>query len=213
MMYEQLMDLFRHRRTVRYASTTDISQDHIDKILAAANLAPSFDKLYPYKIYALTNSPEGKAKKELMLEYFRCGRDRPFSGWANKEILQPVLSGLVLAYTHWNSLPRTPDPAEKSKYGFGIQDAMISGTMAMMAAESLGLKTSFLISPKSRDEASIALTGNSNEQLLMLVTVSNGSLDRNSGINIEKIKYKNQWAHIFLKKHRAIVAGPTVNII
>ncbi len=215
MLYDQLMNLFRQRRTVRYASTTDISNDHIDKILEAAKLAPSFDKLYPYKIYALTNSQEGKAKKESLLEYFRCGADRPFTTWRGKEMLQPVLSGLVLAYTWKWSTSRTPDPLENSKYGYGIQDATISATMAMMAAESLGLKTSFLISPKMRDDARKVLTDDDKENLLILVTVSNENLDKSSSpFNLlQMIKYKGQTARILLKKHRSIVAQPGITLI
>jgi nitroreductase len=214
MFYDQLMDLFRQRRTVRYASSTDISEDHRNKILEAAKLAPSFDKLYPYKIYALTNTEQGKLKKEALLEYFRCGTDRPFSGWKGKEILQPILSGLVLAYTWQEAISRTPDPLAPGP-GYGIQDAMISATMAMMAAESLGLKTAFFSAAKMRDDARRVLSNNNKEKLLILVAISNDNLDKNpTPFNIlQLIKYQGQTARILLKKHRTIIAQPGITLI
>lgn len=202
-MYAQLLNLFKNRRTVRLASETDISQDNLNKILEAAKTAPSFDKLYPYKIYVLTNSIEGRLKKERLLEYYRCGVDRPFTSWDNKEILQPILSGVVLVYTWWPSVGITPDPLQPGS-GHGATDAIMGATMSLMAAESLGLATSFLVCVKDKPKAVFHITGNRKEQLVAIVTIANDNLGlQNDASKIDYI-YKEQTARILLKKHHSI---------
>jgi protein PhnA len=63
-MYNELKTLLENRKTPRYVDRDDIPRDDINKILDAAKLAPSFDKVYPYEIYVLTNSQAGINKKE-----------------------------------------------------------------------------------------------------------------------------------------------------
>ena len=218
MVYDQLLNLFKNRRTVRFASENNISQDKLDKILAAAQTAPSFDKLYPYGIYVLTNSVEGRSKKELLLECFRCGTDRPFDNWDNKEMLQPILSGVVLVYTWWSSIGRTPDPmAPPGGQGHGHTDAVISATMSMMAAQSLGLATSFLVASKEQEQSLLAITGNSYEKLAIVVTIANTNLESfhriKYGTDNVAYTYKEQSAIIYLKKHRSIKNSVAITLI
>jgi nitroreductase len=59
MLYNDILFLLKNRRTARLVDTGNISIDHYDKIIDAALTAPSIDRKYPYKIYALTNSPAG----------------------------------------------------------------------------------------------------------------------------------------------------------
>jgi len=56
--------LFDTRRTVRLFLDDPIPEDDVDKIIAAAEKAPSKNCLYPYNIMALTNSEEGKKVKQ-----------------------------------------------------------------------------------------------------------------------------------------------------
>ena len=204
MIYNQIFDLFKNRRTVRFASETDIPQEKLNKILEAAKTAPSFDKLYPYKIHVLTNSAEGRLKKERLLEYFRCGDNRPFTTWEDREILQPILSGVVLVYTWWPSVSRTPDPLQPPTTGFGAMDAIMGATMALIAAESLGLKTAFFACPKDKVQASLDITGNSTEQIVAVVTIANENLGLQYDDSIIDHVYKGQTAHIYLNKHHNI---------
>jgi nitroreductase len=203
-IYYQLLNLFKNRRTVRLASETGISDDYLNKILAAAKTAPSFDKLYPYKIYVLTNSVEGRLKKERLLEYFRCGSDRPLTGWKNKEILQPILSGLVLVYTYQYSVSRTPDPIQPATTGLGAIDAIMSATMALMAAESLELKTGFFACVKDRKTIMLELTENPEEHFVCAVTIANENLGLQYTTRVIDYPYKEDTARIFLKKHHDI---------
>jgi nitroreductase len=50
-MYNELKTLLENRRTPRYVSQDDIPEDDINKILNIINLAPSFDKVYPYEVH------------------------------------------------------------------------------------------------------------------------------------------------------------------
>ena len=57
-------NLFDTRKTVRLFLDELVPNDHVDKIIAAAEKAPSKNCLYPYNIMALTNSEEGKKVKQ-----------------------------------------------------------------------------------------------------------------------------------------------------
>jgi hypothetical protein len=161
----------------------------------------------------LTNSPEGRSKKEQLLEYFRCGDDRPFSSWDNKEILQPILSGVVLVYTWWSSVSRTPDPLQPTLTGYGAIDALMSATMTMMAAESLGLKTSFLVCIKDKLQANLEIASNPEEHIVAVVTVANEDLGALRDESMINHIYKEQNAHIYLKKHHNIASTVKIQTI
>jgi hypothetical protein len=219
-IYNTILELFKNRRTVRLASETDISEDNLIKILDAAKTAPSFDKLYPYKIYVLTNSAEGRLKKEQLLEYFRCGTDRPFTSWSNKEMLQPILSGIVLVYTYWVAPPITPDPLTPLTNSYGAIDAIMGATMTLLAAESLGLATSFLVCAKEKIQASIDITGNPDERMVAIVTISNENLGSHAqptmtidGDAVVDYTYNEQTAYVRLNKHHKIKNSVTIQEI
>lgn len=59
-----LDNLFDARRTVRLFLDEPVPNDHVDKIIAAAEKAPSKNCLKPYNIMAFTNTDEGKQIKQ-----------------------------------------------------------------------------------------------------------------------------------------------------
>jgi nitroreductase len=208
MLYNDLLLLLKNRRTARLVDTENISIDHYDKIIDAALTAPSIDRRYPYKIYALTNSPAGIEKKELLVEHFRCGYDRPGDDWEGKEINQALLSGLTLLYSSWVTPTLDPDPQEGKTRLNHIKDTMVSASFAMIAAESLGLTTGFFGSIKDNDTISARLFNNNYEKITVVVTCANNNL----ACEIEKLAdkavhltypYKEQNPWVCVNKHKA----------
>ena len=204
-----ILFLLKNRRTARLVDTGNISIDYYDKIIDAALTAPSIDSRYPYKIYALTNSAAGIEKKELLIEYFRCGYDRPGDDWEGKEINQALLSGLTLMYTSWETPTLDPDPQEGKIRLNHIKDTMVSASFAMIAAESLGLSTGFFGSVKDNNKLSKRLFNNDYEKITVVVTCAVDNLAR----EIEKhytrdrhipYPYKGQQPWVCVNKHKRV---------
>jgi len=61
MTYEELHALLEDRRSVRYFSEKALEKTTIDKILAAAVLAPSVENIQPWKFFVI-NNPDMKTK-------------------------------------------------------------------------------------------------------------------------------------------------------
>jgi nitroreductase len=61
MTYDELLDLLKQRRSVRYFSDAPIEKDVLEKVLNAGILAPSVENLQPWKFHVITN-PALKAK-------------------------------------------------------------------------------------------------------------------------------------------------------
>ena len=209
MLYNDILFLLKNRRTARLVDTGNISIDHYDKIIDAALTAPSIDSRYPYKIYALTNSAAGIEKKELLVEHFRCGYDRPGDDWEGKEINQALLSGLTLMYTSWETPTLDPDPQEGKIRLNHIKDTMVSASFAMIAAESLGLSTGFFGSVKDNNKLSKRLFNNDYEKITVVVTCAVDNLAR----EIEKhytrdrhipYPYKGQQPWVCVNKHKRV---------
>ena len=209
MLYNDILFLLKNRRTARLVDTGNISIDYYDKIIDAALTAPSIDSRYPYKIYALTNSAAGIEKKELLIEYFRCGYDRPGDDWEGKEINQALLSGLTLMYTSWETPTLDPDPQEGKIRLNHIKDTMVSASFAMIAAESLGLSTGFFGSVKDNNKLSKRLFNNDYEKITVVVTCAVDNLAR----EIEKhytrdrhipYPYKGQQPWVCVNKHKRV---------
>ena len=210
-MFEQLKTLFANRRTTRLVSSTDIPQADIDKIMSAMEFAPSFNKDFAYKVYALTNSPEGILKKEQLVEYARCGVDKPGDPWELKEINLSILGGLLLVFTY-----------KAQRYQVGISDpfktnassavdATICATMSMLAAESLGYSTAFSISIWDTPESRSILTTDTEENILLAVSVSNKIAQPTD--DFYRVDYKNQRPYIVTTKHRDVTKTPKVVIV
>lgn len=148
-MFDQLYNLITTRRTPRLVETNNIPEENITKILNAAKSAPSFDKAYAYSIHALTNSPAGITKKEQLLEFYRCTNSdgtHPKYGdtFHNREMVQPILSGLVLVYVITPKRGPNMKTGPQQTINAAVRDSTISATYAMLAAASLGYKTGML---------------------------------------------------------------------
>lgn len=222
-MYDQFKSMLEQRRTPRLVETTDVLEDHTRKIMQAAMLAPSFDQAYAYKIHVLTNSDDGKAKKEELLKYYRCMNSDgshpditdPFD---NSEMIQPILSGLVLVYVVTPKRSVTMRTGPIQTLCMGIKDATISATYAMLAAQSLGLKAGMfgaIDHNYAGSPAAIRLfSTDPNSVILMAVTVANAVVD--IPVSSEEkhfFDYKGQRPYVMYRKHRAARKLPGYTVL
>jgi hypothetical protein len=170
MQYDELMKILTTRRTARLVSKNSIPEEDILKIIDAGKLAPSADKLFNYKVYALTNSESGKLAKIRLMHHFRCGGSTPEDPLGGGEVIQPIMSGLTLIYSI-TVLPTDPQASPASR------DAMINATFSMLAAETLGYKTAFfgIIPDKQGAMKVINPEKTINEYMLMAVTCATDS--------------------------------------
>ena len=120
------MDFFsviESRRSVRLYQEAPIEPEKLQKVLEAADLAPSAGNLQGYEIYLITNLEQ------------RQGLDQ--AAYGQTFISQaPVV--LVFCANPSRSSVRYRDRGRKL---YCIQDATISCTFAMLAAQALGLST------------------------------------------------------------------------
>ena len=219
-MYDQFKTLLEQRRTPRLVTTEDISQENIQKILAAAVLAPSFDKAYAYEIHALTNTADGIAKKEALLNYYRClntdgSHSKVTDSFNDREMVQPILSGLTLVYvvTPKNSPTMRCGPAQTLM--FSVKDATVSATYAMLAAESLGLKSGMFGSIDHNyhpdDDAIRLFSTDPNAVILLSVAIANTVVDiPETSSNKHFFDYKGERPYVMYKKHRDIRKHPKI---
>jgi nitroreductase len=228
MIYNDLKSLLQNRRTARLTDTADISSDYINKILDIVNLAPSSDKLFPYKVYALTNSPEGRSKKEQLVNFFRCGGpdvtlQKSTDPFADSEMVQPILSGFVLVFVCFpKKLDFSLDGKNLMMYK-AMKDIAIAGTYAMLAGESLGLKTGMFGNLIEFANA-VKIFDNSGDGFLgMVVTFSNRTIppilldkkkeyfEYNSNTKSVSVKLGNsKLPFVFHSKQLDVATKPTV---
>lgn len=210
-MFEQLKSLFSNRRTTRLVSNTDIPQEDLDKIMSAIELAPSFNKDFAYKVYVLTNSPEGISKKQRLVEYARCGVDKPGDPWDLKEINLSILGGALFVFTY-----------KAKRYQVGISDpfkvnasaavdATICATMTLLSAESLGYSTAFTISIWDTPESREILTTDTEENILLAVSVSNKIPQ--PADDFYRVDYRGQRPYIVPTKHHDSTNRPNITVV
>jgi len=141
--------------------TDEISEDDVQTILDSARRAPSKNKIYGYKVFALTDSAVGKRLKKELCDNITTCEDED-----GKDIyLLQTKAPLVLLYVT-NPAPehQMVDLIENdgtevydkvysevkspvSKYVMvkgAVRDAMISATYAQLTAEDLGYGTAFV---------------------------------------------------------------------
>jgi hypothetical protein len=226
MLYDDFIKILQNRRTARLVSQDDIPPEDIQKIINAGKFAPSADKRYNYKVYALSNSDEGKSKKLELIKYFRCGKTLPNDPYDDKELIQPILSGLTLLYT-------VTLPGNNTLSGSAGRDAMINASFSMIAAELLGYKTAFLgiISDRVAARKILNFEGD-DEYAILAVTCSTDSFhnpDNELSFEYQGKNFlydvnndrawgtapwdKNIKMFIHLKKHHNKIAGPEVVLI
>jgi hypothetical protein len=220
--YDQLLGLMQNRHTPRMVDSSPIPDVDVQKIYSAIKTAPSFDRVFPYKVFFLTNSEEGIVKKEQLIEYFRCGGDHVGDPWDDKEILQPLLSGLVIAYvTDLKKLSPTADYGDPEtlhrRLSIGrhaLKDMMISGTYAMLAARSLGYHTGMFGAAKQFAEAAQVLTPDDNCYLELCVVVAKDVIPPLDISNPKQYyNFKNQNTFVFWNKHKNIHPSTDIQFI
>jgi nitroreductase len=128
-----ILDLLENRFTAKWWEDQPVSQSDLETILKSAFLAPSKQSRYNYEIYVFTDSDLGKGFKQWFY-------------WENTACLDTVrgktgeglrrYNGQVLApiYLLWISASEDLETRD---------DCLVSATVAMIAAEELGLKTGF----------------------------------------------------------------------
>lgn len=216
-MFDQLKNLFQNRRTARYVSYSAVSDDDTRQLIEISKMSPSTDKLYAYNVYALTNSEEGIAKKQELVEFARCGPDSPGDSWEGKEINDSLLSGLVFYFTvtdpsidtknyHKSYLHRSPYKLKK----YATIDASINATMIMMAAESMGYQTAFSAFISDCEASRKILTGDTTEEIILAMSVANPR-QLTVPMSVITTEFKNQRPFVIRNKHAAI--DTTANII
>ena len=155
-----ISNLIEKRHTTRLM-TDSIEDDHVEKILASARLAPSKNKIHGYKIFAFTNSEQGKHIKQQLCDNITKYED-PEKGMI---YLMQTRAPLVLLYMldpapehqmlglsestgkeiYTEAEAKVTD--QRDRYIMiknSLRDAMISATYAQLTAEGLGLGTAFV---------------------------------------------------------------------
>lgn len=153
-------NIIKSRHTTRLMAD-EINNDDVDTILTSARLAPSKNRIYGYKIFALTNSEQGSGLKKRLCEHVTKYEEQ---GKGTIYLLQ-TLAPLVLIYMldpapehqmvgineHVGTevYEQTKDQVKNDKDRYvmvknSLRDAMISATYAQLTAEGLGLGTAFV---------------------------------------------------------------------
>jgi nitroreductase len=126
-------DLLRKRFTAKWWEDRAVKDEDLDTILECAYSVPSKQTRFNYKIYVFTDSPEGKELKEWFYwENTACldtirGKQGTGLRRYNGQVLAPI-------YIVWIANNSDLD---------GRDDCIVSASIAMLAAEELGLQTGF----------------------------------------------------------------------
>ena len=146
---DSILKLMQNRYTVRTFRSQNLKKGDLDKILNVGILAPSKNKLFPYRIVVLTNSWKGKKlKRKLWSQYTLCYHCNE----KGEKLEQRINSVLTAPINIIFFLDLKPEDHEKSENPDEIKDilifratrdAMISATAMMLQAEQLGYGTAF----------------------------------------------------------------------
>jgi len=159
--YEQIFNLLKRRRSVREFKETPVSQEVIDKIIAAAVTAPMglppsdvnvlvFDTKEKVQNFAVEVAKYFEGMKWMVSSFFLTIM-RPFWGKSNDEMFKGFIKPLFKVYSKYNKSGRNliNYDAPLAIYFYGSPytdpaDPIIAATYAMIVAESLGLGTCML---------------------------------------------------------------------
>lgn len=138
-----LKDILKNRFTAKWWNATAVEQEKLTDILECAYLAPSKQGKFNYKIMVLTDSPAARNIKEYLYweDTYCLDKVRAKKGPGLKRYNGQVIAPVVLLWLGENQHGRNPlgeNEAQRIK-----DDAIVSATMAMCAAEELGLNTGF----------------------------------------------------------------------
>lgn len=150
-----LKDLIEQRWSARNYQDLPVSHEHLDYVLHCATHAPSKQGVYNYEIHVISNNEQGKYLKDwLYWENTWCvnglrakpehqdSKDKRF----NPQVLAPILlvwtdKNIYECDTSGSTLSGPEDTKKWSRQS--NQDSTVSASFAMLAAEELGLQTSF----------------------------------------------------------------------
>ena len=115
--------LIQSRRSIRLFKDTPIEAEKLQKILEAANLAPSAGNLQGYEIYVVIDPEQRQALVMAAL---------------GQGFLAQAPVDLVFCANPQRSAVKY---GKRGRELYSLQDATIAGTYAMLAAQELGLST------------------------------------------------------------------------
>jgi len=118
----EFFEVIRRRRSVRAFRKTPVQPEALQRILAAANAAPSAGNLQAYEIFVVTD-------------------DRTRSALARAAYDQFFLLGAPVVLVFCTHAARAMRYGKRGEELYTIQDASIACTFAMLAATALGLAT------------------------------------------------------------------------
>ena len=159
--YDQLVNLFERRRSIREFQEKEVEAGVIEKILAAARTAPMGLPPSDVNVLVLDNKLKTRAFAEDFCAYLNSMKwfvsdwflaiMRPFWGKANDEMfrgfVKPVFNAYLSKMNEGINLVNYDAPLAMYFYGSPYTDPadpIIAATYAMIAAESLGLGTCML---------------------------------------------------------------------
>ena len=142
-----LKDVLSKRFTAKWWDSRPVEQEKINDIVECAYLAPSKNGKHNHQIYVISDSPTGKKFKDfLYYENAWCvGERRAPAGYVggNKRFNGQVHAPVVLLWVGKVPGWRTPDLQGEDDKQRVRDDCLVSATIAMCAAEELGLQTGF----------------------------------------------------------------------
>lgn len=153
-------DVIKQRHTTRLM-TDSIEDSHVETILASARMAPSKNKIHGYKIFALTNSEEGKHIKQQLCNHITKYKEQDGSMIYLMQTLAPLVLIYMLDPSPEHQMLGITERTGKEIYSEeeakitdqrdryimiknSLRDAMISATYAQLTAEGLDLGTAFV---------------------------------------------------------------------
>lgn len=153
-------DIIKQRHTTRLM-TDSIEDSHVETILASARMAPSKNKIHGYKIFALTNSDQGKHIKQQLCNHITKYKEQDGSMTYLMQTLAPLVLIYMLDPSPEHQMLGIAEKTGKEIYSEeeakitdqrdryimiknSLRDAMISATYAQLTAEGLGLGTAFV---------------------------------------------------------------------
>jgi len=117
-----LFEVMKRRRSTRKFETKEVESWKVDKILAAADTAPTAGNFQGFEVFYIKNK---KMKEELV----KASNNQPY-----------VNSPIVLVYCKNPSRVKLQFP-EETLTKFAIQDATLAAAYSQLAATALGLST------------------------------------------------------------------------
>lgn len=153
-------DIIKNRHTTRLMAD-NISPEDVATIMESARRAPSKNKIYGYKIVALTDSEKGKKLKQILCDDITLYKEDD----GRTIYLKQTLAPLVLLYIA-NPAPEHQMVGVKEEHGTevfdscysdvngdadryamiksSVRDAMISAAYAQLTAEDMGYGTAYV---------------------------------------------------------------------